>query len=245
MPYRLYGNVLSKRRCFSLFLSCRHTLKIGNTWNVITIIASSQNNPLKVIAEFVENSIDAKAKNITIIRGKNKEDTHLKIVTVCNPFFRSTNVLGSFWFGMKKLDGPFFYLEGDTIFEREMVKEVLEAPEDCVLSVLYGGTDEEAMKVIISGNRLLDISKNIPLEKADGEFIGLAKFSHKALIQFKQYTDKRIRAEEFSDYFEYVLRESVHQNDPFTYKFIDIDGRYCCEIDFPEDYDFAVENFKA
>lgn len=55
-------------------------LKIGNNWNAITIIALSQNNPLKAIAEFVENSIDAGAKNITIIRGKHKGETYLKIV---------------------------------------------------------------------------------------------------------------------------------------------------------------------
>ncbi len=55
-------------------------LKIGNNWNAITIIAFSQNNPLKAIAEFVENSIDARAKNITIIRGKHKGNTYLKVV---------------------------------------------------------------------------------------------------------------------------------------------------------------------
>lgn len=55
-------------------------LKIGNNWNAITIIALSQNNPLKAIAEFVENSIDAKAKTITIIRGKKKGETYLKII---------------------------------------------------------------------------------------------------------------------------------------------------------------------
>ncbi len=55
-------------------------LKIGNNWNAITIIALSQNNPLKAIAEFVENSIDARAKNITIIRGKLKGETYLKFI---------------------------------------------------------------------------------------------------------------------------------------------------------------------
>jgi len=55
-------------------------LKIGNNWNANTIIALSQNNPLKAIAEFVENSIDAKAKNITIIRGKLKGETYLKFI---------------------------------------------------------------------------------------------------------------------------------------------------------------------
>ena len=37
-------------------------LRIGDDWNAIRIIALSQSNPLKAIAEFVENSIDAHAK---------------------------------------------------------------------------------------------------------------------------------------------------------------------------------------
>ncbi len=55
-------------------------LRIGDNWNAITIIALSQNNPLKAIAEFVENSIDARAKNITIIRGREHNELFLKII---------------------------------------------------------------------------------------------------------------------------------------------------------------------
>lgn len=45
-------------------------LRIGDNWNAIRIIALSQSNPLKAVAEFVENSIDARAKHITLVRGK-------------------------------------------------------------------------------------------------------------------------------------------------------------------------------
>jgi Histidine kinase-, DNA gyrase B-, and HSP90-like ATPase len=48
----------------------RGRLKIGDDWNAITIIALSQSSPLKAIAELVENSIDAKARTVTITRSR-------------------------------------------------------------------------------------------------------------------------------------------------------------------------------
>ena len=54
-------------------------LRIGDDWNAIRIIALSQGNPLKAIAEFVENSIDAKARTITITRGREHNQHYLSI----------------------------------------------------------------------------------------------------------------------------------------------------------------------
>src|SRR6202451_3814997 len=54
-------------------------LRIGDDWNAIRIIALSQSNPLKAIAEFVENSIDAHAKTITVTRGKDPNSHYLAI----------------------------------------------------------------------------------------------------------------------------------------------------------------------
>ncbi len=58
----------------------RGRLRIGDDWNAITIIALSQTNPLKAIAEFVENSIDAQACHVTIIRGKEQDQQYLKVI---------------------------------------------------------------------------------------------------------------------------------------------------------------------
>ena len=54
-------------------------LKIGDDWNAIRIIALSQSNPLKAIAEFVENGIDAHARTITITRGREHGEHYLSI----------------------------------------------------------------------------------------------------------------------------------------------------------------------
>ena len=54
-------------------------LRIGDDWNAITIIALSQQSPLKAVAELVENCIDAHAATITITRGKEKGQHYLRI----------------------------------------------------------------------------------------------------------------------------------------------------------------------
>jgi hypothetical protein len=54
-------------------------LRIGDHWNAITIIALSQSNPLKAVAELVENCIDARAKSIVITRGKEKGQHYLRV----------------------------------------------------------------------------------------------------------------------------------------------------------------------
>ena len=54
-------------------------LRIGDDWNAICIIALSQSNPLKAIAEFVENSIDAHAKTVVITRSREQGEQLLVV----------------------------------------------------------------------------------------------------------------------------------------------------------------------
>jgi len=70
---------MSRRIESTAKVSTRGNLRIGDHWNAITIIALSQSNPLKAVAELVENSIDARAKTIVITRGKDKGQHYLRV----------------------------------------------------------------------------------------------------------------------------------------------------------------------
>ncbi|MBA7529051.1 hypothetical protein ES705_21243 [subsurface metagenome] len=54
-------------------------LKIWDEWNAIEIIARTQTNPQKAVAELVENSIDAHARHVKIIRAKEKRKNYLLV----------------------------------------------------------------------------------------------------------------------------------------------------------------------
>ena len=58
---------MPKKKTVSKTTATQGKLRIGDDWNAITIIALSQSNPLKAVAEFVENSIDAGATRIDIV----------------------------------------------------------------------------------------------------------------------------------------------------------------------------------
>src|SRR5499427_10346308 len=71
-------------------------LRIGDDWNAIRIIALSQSNPLKAIAEFVENSIDAQARHISITRGREHGEQYLTVKDDGNGVPRDENGLPDF-----------------------------------------------------------------------------------------------------------------------------------------------------
>ena len=55
------------------------TLRIGDQWNAITIIAHSQTHPLKAICELTENAIDAGGRRIRIVRRRQRGSVFLEV----------------------------------------------------------------------------------------------------------------------------------------------------------------------
>ncbi len=163
------------------------------------------------------------------------------VTCVFNPFYEMMNVLGSFFIGQEYLtEGEdVVYMHADTLCDPGIFEKMLKEDGDMVLPVDFKPCDEEAMKVRLSGEGIAEISKEIPCEIAEGEFIGIAKVSGGIVADIKAAAKTLMKKKEFTAYFERAIQHLIDQK-KFNIKAISTEGRFWGEIDFPEDYERAA-----
>lgn len=163
-----------------------------------------------------------------------------RVRLIYNPFYEMTNVLGSFYMGMEALRDDFIYLHADTLCEPAIFEKLVHPEADIVLPVDYKQCDDEAMKVRSENGQIVQITKQMPAEKAEGEFIGMAAFRKKVLPALKQKTKQLMKEKAFADYFESAIQRLIDDKEDFLIKAVPTEGAFWAEIDFPEDYERAA-----
>lgn len=102
----------------------------------------------------------------------------LTIRALPNPFFPVSDNLGSCFIARAEMSGSFVLLNGDTLFEPEVLRRLLAAPDAQVTVTIdrKAHYDADDMKVSTDGDTLRDIGKSLDPEVVDGESIGLLAF---------------------------------------------------------------------
>lgn len=168
---------------------------------------------------------------------KSMEGIHL----IYNPFYEMVNVLGSFYMGMEALKEDFIYLHADTLCEPSVFEKLvyIASDADAILPVDYKKCDEEAMKVRTRRGNLVQITKQMPINEAEGEFIGMASFRKNVLPALKAKTKELLKEKKFNEYFEGAIQKLVDEED-YRIKTVPTAGAFWAEIDFREDYEKAA-----
>lgn len=159
---------------------------------------------------------------------------------VYNPFYEMVNVLGSFYMGMEALHDDFIYLHADTLCEPVIFEKLVEMDGDIILPVEYKQCDDEAMKVRSENGKVVQITKQMDIGQAEGEFIGMAAFRKKVIPALKEKTKQLMKEKAFSEYFESVIQRIIDDKEEFSIKAVSTQGSFWAEIDFPEDYERAA-----
>lgn len=159
---------------------------------------------------------------------------------VYNPFYEMVNVLGSFYMGMEALHDDFIYLHADTLCEPAIFEKLVRMDGDIVLPVEYKQCDDEAMKVRSENGKIVQITKQMDKDKAEGEFIGVAAFRKEVISVLKEKTKQLMKEKAFNEYFESAIQRIIDDREGFNIKSVSTDGAFWAEIDFPEDYEKAT-----
>jgi choline kinase len=121
-----------------------------------------------------------------------------RIRTLYNPFFASTDNLVSCWVARVEMQQDFLLLNGDTLFEAPVLEQLLAAAEHPVTLAVSRKDryDDDDMKVMRDGDRLVHVGKKLPLDSVDAESIGMMTFRGDGPRLFRDAIEVAIRTPE-------------------------------------------------
>jgi choline kinase len=159
-----------------------------------------------------------------------------------NTIFAETNSLYSLWLSRQHLTDGFVVMNCDVLVHPQLVVDLLSARvEDALLLAYRDDTTEysdEEMKVQVRGGRVVDISKTMAPEDADGENLGVVKFGPTGARLLLDEADRLIASGDVKAWVPRAFKEFAKQRPLHA---IGTRGLPWIEIDFPEDYRRAVE----
>lgn len=162
---------------------------------------------------------------------------------VINSRFEETSSMYSLWLAREHLVDGFVVLNCDVLFHPQLLQRLLTSPlEDALLVDLVDKNNnhlgDEEMKVKISDGRVVDIRKDLDPAEADGENVGIVKFSASGARRLVEEMDALISRGQLKDWAPRAFREFATR---FPLHAISTEDYPWIEIDFPEDYRRAKE----
>lgn len=186
--------------------------------------------------------------NIAIVVGFEKEQVvsmfGKSVTYLQNPFYKFCNNMGSLWFAKKFVgNSPFVYMHGDIIYTEKLFcdakKHFFENNNDIELVTDYFYSDKESMKVRCTKDKfLIESNKQIPLDKSDGEWIGMS-FIRKPRPLFKKI--EQIVFEDTNLYDTYAFTEMAQEGHKIFCS--STNNEKWLEIDFDKDFYKAKKLF--
>ena len=159
-----------------------------------------------------------------------------------NARFAQTNSLYSLWLTRPLLSDGFVVMNCDVLVHPQIVSDLLTARHEDGLLLAYRdeGTTygSEEMKVRVRRGCVIDISKTMDPQDADGENVGIARFGAEGARLLVEQMDALVAE---GDHKAWVPRAFKAFAERRPLHAIGTRGFPWTEIDFPEDYRNAVE----
>jgi len=168
---------------------------------------------------------------------KKLESPKLKIRTVFNPFYKLADNLASCWLARHEMSQDFVILNGDTVIEPAIFKQLLASPAAPITVTIdkKDSYDSDDMKVHLKGTRLLGIGKTLSADRTDGESIGMLLFRGTGPKLFTDTLDRLMHTPEGLKW--WYLRAIGQIAEHHQVETCNIEGLNWGEVDFPADHE--------
>jgi len=159
-----------------------------------------------------------------------------------NTRFAQTNSLYSLWLARPLLLDGFVVMNCDVLFHPQLLTDLITSRHDDALLIGYQDGEpfgDEEMKVKVRRGRVVDISKTMTNDEADGENVGIVKFGPDGARMLAGLLDDRVTNGGVRDWAPRAFGDFARLRPLYA---IGTRGYPWTEIDFPEDYERAVRD---
>jgi choline kinase len=196
------------------------------------------------------------ARNIRLLRAAGVNDVtivvgcaadrvrclHPDVDFVENPKFAQTNSLYSLWLAQAHLTDGFVVMNCDVLVHPQLLADLLTAAHEDALLLAYRepGTEysDEEMKVRVRRGCVVEMSKAMDPDEADGENLGIVKFGRAGAQLLIQKMDDLIESGAHKAWVPMAFSAFAAERPLHV---IGTRGLPWTEIDFPEDYRHALD----
>ena len=166
------------------------------------------------------------------------------VTYVENSRYAESNSLYSLWTARALLYDGFVVLNCDVLFHPRLLDDLLATHHDSALLMAYRQAGQppfgdEEMKVKVCGGRVIDMSKTMTTDEADGENLGIVKFGPKSAPHLVGILDRIVGEGRLREWAPSAFRDFAQERPLYA---LGTRGLPWIEIDFPEDYQRALRD---
>jgi len=151
------------------------------------------------------------------------------------PHYENTNNLATLYSVRDELNDDVVILFSDVLLSVKLLYRCINRSDHICLIVDSQNITDKTMRVIIEDDFITDIGGHIPVEQADANFIGVAKFSVNVIQDLVVKMGELLKDDKYlHDYYTVALRDWSASGGKVSY--IEVEQDPWVEIDTVEDY---------
>ena len=183
-----------------------------------------------IVTGYLTEKIESKVQRYS-------KEYNIDIQIIYNPFFDISNNLLSLWQARHEMESDFIIINGDDIFNDSVLFGLLEHDKNELITMVIDRKetyDEDDMKLIVENGRILEVSKKIPLNEANGESIGMIRVTGEVKGIMVDTMERMVRNKKNMQVFYLaMIQELINQGIVVGYH--EISSKDWAEIDFHPD----------